>query len=207
MEKNNKTLKYLAIISLLVSVIGISLGFAAFSSTLRIVATADVSPSSTLYSGGTLSINSNTVTTGNVTATTTGGATADVATLTESNIQNINAHFTEPGQTATYSFYSINGSEFNSYLNSIVFGTKTCTPASGTTAEYAQAACNDITMTVSAGSSSFTETNNNISSHAITSGSYEPIAVTITYAPDGAVADGDFSVNFGTTSLTYGTVD
>ena len=207
MEKNNRTLKYLAIVSLLVSVIGVSLGFAAFSSTLRIVATANVSPSSTLYNGGSLSLNSDSVLTGNVSATTTGGATAEAATLTESNIQNINVNFTAPGQSATYSFYSINGSEFASYLNSIVFGSKTCTASSGTTDLYVQAACDDIAITVSVGNHSYSSTDETISGHSLASGASEPVAVTIAYAAGGDEADGNFSVNFGTTTLTYGTVD
>ena len=62
-------------------------------------------------------------------------------------------------------------------------------------------------MTISAGSDSYTETDTAISSHALASESNEPIAVTIEYLDGGQTADGDFDVDFGTSTLTYGTVD
>ena len=207
MEKNEKTTKILAIVALLISVAGVSLGFAAFSSTIQVVANANVTPNATVYKGSTLSLNSDNVLTGSFIATTVGGATADNATLSETGISNISVHFTEPGQSATYSFYGLNNTAFITYLNSVAFGTKSCTPGEGTTASYVAEACDDITMTISAGGESFTSSNSNVSNHGVAAGTNEPIAVTITYKSNGKTADGPFSVDFGTSSLTYGTVD
>lgn len=212
MQNNNRYSKYAALVALLISIVGITLGFAAYSNTVQIKARADVRPGTVPYEGGILSTDPDDPTEGPVTPTTTGGATAEPADLTEEGIENILVHFTAPGQTATYSFYGYNNSEFVSYLNDVTFGTKSCTAAanadgSETTPAYVAAACNDIVMYISASSDDFTDTDHDVNGHSLASGSSEPIAVTIEYIGGGATADGNFDVNFGTSTLTYGTVD
>ncbi len=207
MENNNRYSKYVAVIALLISVVGVSLGFAAFSNTVQIKAQADVTTDGSTYKGGTLSTDPDDVEEGPVTPTTTGGATAEIADLSETGIENIHVHFTEPGQSATYSFYGYNNSEFATYLNEVTFGSKTCTPGTGTTAAYVTEACNDIIMTIAAGASSWTETDDSVNGHSVNSQESEPIAVTIEYLDGGAQADGPFDVNFGTSTLLYSTVD
>ena len=200
--------KYIAIIALLISVVGVSLGFAAYSNTVQIKATADYTgPGNTGYEGGILSTDPDTPTEGDVTPTTEGGATAEDADLTEDGIENISVHFTAPGQSATYSFYGYNNSPWVSYLNSVTFGTKTCTPGTGTNATYVADACNDIIMTITANVSEFTDTDTDVNGHSLNAGSSEPITVKIEYIDGGNVADGDFTVNFGTSSLVYGSAD
>lgn len=200
---NNGYTKYLAVIALLISVVGVSLGFAAYSNTLTIRAQADYTPPQDQHAAE-LSTDPNTQTDGTVTPTTD-GATADPATLDENGIQNISVHFTAPDQRATYTFYGVNSTAFVSYLKSVTFGSKTCTPGTGTTASYVTAACGDIVMNISAGSDDYTETTNNITNHSLASGSSETITVTIEYIDGGAVADGPFDVDFGTSSLYYST--
>ena len=208
--QNNES-KYVAIVALIVAIIGISVGFAAYSSALQIKAGADVN-----YGGGGgslftlgLSTATNSLTNGSVTPTVV-GATADAATLNTNIIQGISVHFTATGQKATYTFYGVNTSSFIGYLNSVVMGSKTCAAYSGNgnPASVGVAdACDDIIFTVTAGTADYTETNNNINSHQLNAGGYETIKVEIEYIDGGAVADGDFTVDFGTTSLTYSTVD
>ena len=207
MENNNRYSKYVAIIALLISVVGVSLGFAAYSNTVQIKARADVDYANPNYQGGVLSTDPDDVEEGTVTPTTTGGATADPANLTETGIENIHVYFTDTNQSATYSFYGINKSAWVSYLNSVTFGSKTCTPGTGTNADYVAEACNDIIMTISVSSDSYPETEADISGHELASGNSEPIAVTIEYLDGGNVADGPFEVNFGTSSLVYGSAE
>jgi len=213
MENNNRYSKYLAIIALLISVVGVSLGFAAFSNTVQIKATADVTPDQTQYEGGILSTDPSDPEDGTVTPTTTGGATADPATLTKDGIENIHVTFTEPGQSATYSFYGYNNSAFVSYLNDVTFGSKSCAAkpnanGSTTTDAYVQEACDDIVMYISVGpDDSFTETDHAVTGHTLASETSEPITVTIEYIDGGDTADGNFEVNFGTSTITYGTTD
>ena len=208
MQNNNRYSKYLAIIALLISVVGVSLGFAAYSNTLQIKAAADVT-GVTPDPVAQLSTSPSSQQNGPVTPTTN-GATADSAVLTANGIENIKVHFTATGQSATYSFYGVNPSSFDSYLNSVVFSTKTCT-ADDTNGNPATVgiddACSDILMTVVAGAADYSETNNNINGHKVLAGEYEPVQVTIEYIDGGAVADGDFTVDFGTTTLSYSTVD
>ena len=206
MENNNGYSKYIAIIALLISVVGVSLGFAAFTNTVQIKARADyTAPNDTPV--GELSTSPSSQTDGPITPTTEGGATAENANLDEDSIENISVHFTAPGQKATYSFYGVNTSAFTSYLNEVTFGTKACTPGTGTTASYVEDACNDIIMTITAGSDEFTATDTDVNGHSLASGGNEPIVVEIEYIDGGNVADGDFTVDFGTSTLKYGTVD
>ena len=206
MENNNKYVKYLAIFALLLSVAGVTVGFAAFSNTVEIKATADFTPDGSAYRGGVLSVDPDEQTDGTVVPTTE-GATAESANLTERGIQNIVVHFTEAGQSATYNFYGVNASEFVAYLNSVVFGTKTCTPGTGTTTSYVADACEFINLTIKIGNDEFTETNNAINGHELNSTGHETITVTVDYIAGAPSADGPFTVDFGTSVISYGTVD
>ena len=215
MENNDKFVKYIAIIALLFAVVGISVGFAAYTNTVNIKATAVVG-SNPVIPVAALSTDPSQQDPGNVVPTTTGGATGDTGVLGNDTIQNMKAHFTTPGQTVTYSFYGYNGSTFLSYLNSVVFGSKSCntTGLSNPATNGVSAACDDIIMTITVGTgasqATFTTDNTNVSGHSLAAGASEPIVVTISYLDGtghGHVADGEFNVDFGTTVLTYSTVD
>ena len=130
----NRSSKVIAIVGLVAGVIGLSLGFAAFSNTLTIKAAANVTPDSSTFNVDLSWSNSD------ITNLTTGasagvatpnnvtGFTADNATITNADISTqpgtasitgLKAHFTAPGQTVTYSFYAANTGSFIAYLNSI----------------------------------------------------------------------------------------
>ena len=206
MRQNNA--KYVIVFALLISVAALSIGFAAYSNTLTIKASADVSGCDTCFNVS-LSKSSSSVTTGAVTPTTSGtaGATGAIATLSANKIEGLKATFTAKGQTVKYSFYAYNAGEFLAYLNSVAIGSKTCTAGTGTTNSYVQSACNGISISVKVNTTTYTSTNNAIGSHTLATGAAEPIEVSITYASDAAVADGDFTVSFGDVVLTYGSAD
>ena len=202
----NRGSKYIVLFALLISVAAVSLGFAAFTSTLTISSSAAVNfnqPFDLKFSTANNKIQAGTVT---PTATGATGASATIPSDSTS-ITGLKATFTSTGQSVKYTFYAYNASPFVGYLNSVNFGTKTCTAKSGTTQSYVNNACGDISLTVKAGSSTFTSSNTNISSHTVASAGYETIEVTIAYAANGAVADGDFDVTFGDVTLIYGTAD
>ena len=197
--RNSNGSKYIVIMALLISVVALSIGFAALSSTLTIKSSATVT--NTTGFDVRLSSSKTAVATNNITPTVS-GATATAATISSgasNQITGISVTFTAPGQTATYTLAA--------YLNAIAFGTKTCTPGTGTTQSYVDSACNGITMSVKVGSTTYSSSNNNISSHSLATGTGEDVIVTISYATGSAVADGDFTVDFGTTTLTYGSAD
>ena len=80
MQNNNRYSKYVALAALLISVIGVSLGFAAYSNTVQIKAKAEVRYD-TVQKPGVLSTDPDDPTEGPVTPTTTGGATAEPVQL------------------------------------------------------------------------------------------------------------------------------
>ena len=235
MEKDRGA-RVIAIVALLVGVVGLSVGFAAMSSTLNINSTAEVNPDENDFTVQ-FSTNQSTIEGTTVSPTTTGtGATAEAATISNgvksSTISGLHANFTEPGQTATYTFYAVNGGKYTAYLNSIAFGDATGAAASATdkfkvctkgedtaesTVNGANGACNGISLKISVGTlSDLTSTTTspdltNISGHSLapfgSTGNGELITVTITYADDANRADGDFDVTFGDITLTYGAVD
>ena len=204
-EKRENRSKRTAIIALILALLACSFGFAAYSKSIDII--EERREQYVVMKGGVLSINPDKPQNGKVYPTSTGGAIAEVATLTENGIINIKVTFTAQGQSATYSFFGVNPTKYLTYLNDVVFGDKTCNPGSGTSMEYATVACENIVMYISAKDDSFEETTLDIDDHSIPAESNEPLAVTIKYLPGGQMADGSFSVDFGISNLTYSDID
>ncbi len=210
----NKTYKIIAIVALLLGIVGVTLGYAAFSSTLKIESSAEVVPNGTNFnvdfSSSSSSVVANDITpqlSANVTGFT--ATDAEIDNTSDPVISNLHATFTEPGQSATYTFYAYNAGEYVAYLNSIVFsGSKTCTAATGTTQSLVDSACNGITLSAKVGSEAATTTSvATISSHSLAKATAEEIVVTISYASGSAVADGNFTVSLPNIVLTYGSAD
>jgi len=207
MEKNEKTTKYLTILALLVAIFSISFGFAAYTQSINISAVSDVTVKTPARQGGVLSLSGDKISTGFVKPSTSDGVKAEEAILTKDTISNISAHFTKPGQSVTYSFYGYNDSEANTYLNSVVFGTKTCKASDGEMTQKVRKACDSIKITIKIGSKTFTGTEVDLKDYVISGEGNEKIVVKIEYVSGGAVSNKSFKVNFGTTVLTFSTVD
>ena len=218
MEKDRSS-RIIAIVALMVGVVGLTIGFAAFSNNLTISSSASVSPDSSAFNVD-FSSSSSSLATSAVTPVVTGeGATATNATIDNSTagaptITNLSATFSEPNQKAVYTFYARNEGEYIAYLKSISFAevesgaTKKCTPGADTTASLVASACNGISLSVKVGNEEVTTTNvATITGHSLAKAASEPIVVTIEYADGSAVADGDFTVSFGDISLLYKSVD
>ena len=209
MESKNS--KVIALVALVVAVVGLGIGFAAFSSTLTISSSATVTPSQDTFK--VLLSNSDTdVVNGAVAGVPTGAATADEATIDAEKlrISGLKANFTKPGQTVTYTFYAHNVGEYIAYLNSVNFASAnaTCTAGEGATDSLVQAACANITLSVKVGSdAAYTATNASITGHSLDKTAKDTVVVTIAYADTEARADGPFTVAFGDVTLTYGSVD
>lgn len=217
MEKDRST-KIIAIVALCVAVIGLSVGFAAFSNDLKISSSATVTPAETDFDVNFSSSNT-AETVGTVSGVSGGvtGATAEDATIDNTDapkITGLKANFTTPGQTVTYSFYAHNAGKYAAYLNAITYqnvsgetATKVCTPGTNTDSTMVEAACNGISVSVKVDSDNFTGSNAAIADHVLAIDNYEEVVVTIEYAAGATRADGDFTVAFGDISLTYGSVD
>ena len=217
MEKN-RTGQVIALLALVVGVVGLSIGFAAFSNVLKIQSNATVTPDS-----DTLNVDFSSSLTEVVTDEITPVATpnslvatnAKIDNTNDPTISNLNATFTEPGQKAVYTFYAFNAGELTAYLKSIVYENvtgssvnKVCTAKTGTTDALVQSACNGISVKVKVGSES--EVSGGLASitgHMLDKNASEKITVTLEYGADAERADGDFTVSFGDIALNYSSVD
>ena len=217
MEKNRSG-QVIAIIALVVGVVGVSIGFSAFSNALKIQSSATVTPDKdTLnvdFSSSDQSVDASTITP-TVSAEAVKATNAAIDNTNDPTISNLSATFTEPGQTATYNFYAYNTGELTAYLKSIVYGNatgetanKVCKAKEGTTDELVQKACNGISLKVKVGSEAETASGlGSISGHSLAKTKAEAITVTLEYAAGAERADGDFTVSFGDVTLNYSSAD
>lgn len=133
--ERQKSGKVIAIVALLFAVAGLSLGFAAYSTTLNITSSADVKLDSNAWKIG-FSTATTAITPGTVTGTLTGAETNDnPGTL---NLQQFVISQTTPatlhttnGSKVEYNFYIVNEGDLDAYLNSITMGNLSCAYATG----------------------------------------------------------------------------
>ena len=216
----------LTIAALIIAIVGLSIGFAAFSNTLSISSGASVNPSDANFvvqfsklSGSDATGDQNPITPDNASY----GVNGLIPTSNKRTLTGLKATFTAPGQSVTYSFYTKNAGALKAYLTSVNFAevatgvTKQCTakavqsPATPATQSLVNAACNGISLTVTLGSESFTQTTaraafTTATAHDLDAGDYETVTVVIAYAANSAQADGDFDVTFGDVTLNYSSV-
>mgnify|MGYP003321431600 CR=1 FL=1 len=151
MEKTRQ-MKILSIIALVVAIAGMTLGFAAFSTTLSISSSATVTPNSedfkVVLSGSETDSNVNLVD-----YIIDGDATAEQGYCDGLNFETSNIVFTAPGQKVTYSTYIHNIGKYTAYLKELKFGNvdgttskKVCTAdvEKGTSQSLVDSACEGI---------------------------------------------------------------
>lgn len=217
MERNKKT-KVIAIVALIVGVIGLSIGFASFSSILNVQSSANVKPYNSTMNVIFSSAESKAEVTEITPVVTPNSLVATNGIIDNSNdptISNLSATFTEPGQTAVYKFYAYNAGELNSFLKRIVFenvtvqnATKVCTASAGTSDELVQKACEKISVKVKVGNELETSTGKaSITGHTLAKENGEAVVITLEYEAGTNRADGDFNVAFGNITLNYSSAD
>lgn len=223
MYSKNRTYQILLIAGLVVGAIALTIGFAAFTTTLTIESSAEVSPASTtlnvVFSSSQSSIATNAPA---VSTSGVSGASGGTATLTGTRVSGLKANFTKPNQTVTYTFYVYNASAYTAYLHRINFlnitGTSPATnkvcesksTSSNPASNNIDNACNGISVTITVDGYSATETKTeaNLASanKSINTNTGKVVTVAITYASGSAEADGDFTVEFGDIELKYSSV-
>lgn len=232
--ENDRNYKVVAVVVLILAIIGLTVGFAAFSTALNISSSqSSVRPDETAFNVS-FSSSETTFAEDEIVGVVSDSAlmTATNAVIDNSNyknpvIRNLSAKFTGPGQTVSYTFYSHNRGNYDAYLKSISFQNidgktenKVCAPISSSTEgenvatdSLVQAACEDISIKVDiVGEKSQTATDSVllIKDHILARDSSEKIVITMTYgnsADASTRADGDFTVDFGSIVLNYGSVD
>mgnify|MGYP004455675777 FL=1 len=217
MEKNRKV-QVIAVFALVIAIVGLSIGFAAFSSVLNIQTSANVKPDSSTMNVDFSSAQDKVEVAEIISTATPNSLVTTNAVIDNSvdpTISNLSATFTEPGQSVTYKFYAYNAGKLNAYLKSIVFGnvagqnaTKICTAGQGTTDALVQKACEKISVKVKVGNEIETTTGKaSITGHTLAIDNGELVTVTLEYEAGADRADGDFTVAFGDITLNYSSVD
>ena len=232
MNNNSKTI---AIIALVLAIVGLGIGFAAFSTTLTISSSATVNPDSTVFTGN-VGFDTTVGSCAKVSGTST-DVTGVAGTVTLTQITGASATLTEPGDAVVCTYRTKNTSPYDAYLNAITYGASpystklTCAPKTDGVAAADRAdatlvnnACAGITVTTQVGGTGFgagtgretatitSAANNsltNISSHTMakTSGT-ENVYVKFEYNSNAtARADGPFIVTIPTIGITYATAE
>lgn len=202
--EHNRSTKVVAIIALLVGVLGLSVGFSAYSKVLNIQNVQATVQGNASNFQVVLSTASGSASEGTVTGS---GSGTGSATLTATEITNLTATFgsTQKGDIV-YKFYVYNPGNFTAYLKSVTIGTKSCAKDGEATDSLVQAACADITAKVKVGElQEFTATSSSVTD---TTGiaPKKSVEVTVTINNSGAhPVDGNFKATFGPTSLNYST--
>ena len=209
MEKYRK-LRIITIIVLLVTIAGLSIGFAAFSEIFKISSSASVTPNASTFSVKFSTKQDELDESEVVPSDLSTGATAangKISNTASPTISNLSAIFTTPGQYVEYTFYARNEGEYVAYLNNVNFnGEKTCTGGDDATDSLVQSACNAIEMTLSVAGTEYSETTA-IMGHSLEKDTGEEVKVRISYDISGDRADGEFSVDFGSISMIYSSID
>jgi hypothetical protein len=196
--KKERNTKILVIIALLISVISLSIAYAAYSATLLISGTVTAKKSSSTW---------------NVHFTTTDGGddliptlygnakVVSKASLSETTISNFEITFYAPGDSITYDFEVKNTGSVDATLNKITMGSLNCSSI-GTTLDgntEANTLCQNIHMNITKKNG---ETIN--IGDKIPSGGYATYKLTITWDKnDSSNYSNDIAINVGTTTFDF----
>lgn len=198
MEKGRGT-KALVVVTLLVSVLALSIAYAAYSATLLISGTVTVKKSSDAWNVHFES------TDGSTTLTPTLGGNAKVtssATLTETKISDFEITFYAPGDSISYDFEVKNTGSVDATLNKITLGSLSCSKSTGTqqgTEADANNLCGNLDMNI------MKFDGNNISvGDKIPAGSSEIYILSIIWdESDTNIYENDIAISVGETTFDF----
>ena len=223
--------KKITVAALIVAVLSLSIGFAAFSNSLNIKSSANVNPSDkdfkivfskerdTFVSGNEI-INA----TGDINENTKKGSINDIG----DTLYNLETEFTTPGESVEYSLYIKNIGAYNAVLNKLEIeeaeltsditvdnyyivdnGSVKCyakkDPQNKANEELLKEACNNIRLKVKLQQESeYITSTKEFDSYVINKGESESVTVTLEYTGD-TLADTGFNVVFGSVKMNYAT--
>ena len=207
--KRDRNTKIIAFAALIVGVVGLSIGFAAFSNSLTISSSAQVTPSSSSFRVEPEFVSCSRVS-GDSRAEASANASVD-GSGEGVHIGSISASFYAPGDSVKCTFKLNNNGSYVAYLNSITgIGGPTCwgdhTANNMQPVNYVDNACEGISMAVTLDGTTMSN-NSSITNNTIAIGGSQTLELTITYAAGSARADGPFNVSFKNIKFTYSSVD
>lgn len=207
MEKQRQ-IKILSIVALVLAISAMTLGFAAFSTTLSISSSATVTPSSedfkVVFSSSEFGVATDEI----VPDPTDETISATPAKVNGLSLSDVQVSFTKPGGAVSYSFYIYNAGNYDAYITDINFGNKSCIAESGTTESLMQKACDDIYISVTGFSNSNVVLDSIVlNDYVIKPGKSKWIELWVNYPESANIADGPFNINFGDVTFNVSTVD
>lgn len=230
MERNNG--KIIAIVALVVAVIGLSLGFAAFSTQLSINTTANVNSGVANNWNVGFAVNGSIVSSATPVNGVTGGNNSNgsvtVNKYTIAQATNATLDFSS-NTSVSYTLAIKNEGTTTAYLDSIDFGSITCQSAAASSSSWIEGSSNAGTLqnngntidlssscstlfsvSLSIDGTSYTSSQSSISNVSIASGASVPVVLTLSYNSSNTTAqnianslDGDITVSAGTIVVTY----
>ena len=202
-----------------VTILLMAIGYTAFNTGLNILSSAYVNPNSGDFSIVFSSESNRLSLTGvqyekNNDHVDVGTPVIDNTSTESPTISGLTANFVEPGDSVTYTFYTLNNGEYDAYLTKIIFSKfndnsiKKCTADDGTSTNLVNKACSGIEMYITMENiDDPIHYTTNISDHILRKGASEQVQVTIKYKSGSDRADGPFTVEFGDIKLIYATID
>lgn len=170
----------IGIVALIVAIVGLSVGFAAFTSTITVATTGTYTPPSSDW---------NVAFSCTPTATVAGSATCGKGTVSGTTWSGLTATLVKPGDACTWTCSIKNSGKYTAYLNAVSGGAiSACTPAA--TSDLATSACSDITFTKTPSSAS----------GSIAAGGTQTVTLKLTYGGDVYT---DESITITISDLTY----
>ena len=206
----------ITIAALIIAIVGLSIGFAAFSNTLNISSSANVNPENTMnvvFSSSNSDAETDpivpTLNPNNVT-----GFTSTNGTIVESGrtLSNLSAAFTAPGQSVTYNLYVYNDGPYVAYLTDLTMGSISCdaipqqNESDNATDSLVDAACEGMSVSVTIGTVTLTSSGSLNNQSLQANGGYVDASVTISYAEGSSYVDGPMSVTIGDITFTASSV-
>lgn len=136
MEKNRSSsrgLRAMAIVALIIAVVGLTVAYAAMSTTLKV--------------NGTVSMSSATwaIQFENVSASKTGNATYNLPTVSSTTLSNYSVHLTQPGDGVTFIFDVANTGTIDAYLATLIKNTPVCNGIGDTAISDSTIVCGNMT--------------------------------------------------------------
>lgn len=203
--ERERSFKIITISALLIAIISLSIGFAAYTETLTINGNAKISPE--LWKVQFTKDGKNV---GELNATLTGRAKVTTeATVAASTISGFKATLKSPGDSVTYNFEISNLGDLDAKLTAFTLGTLSCTPSIGSkaTQQQATAICEDLIYTLTYADESDINIGDKLvdKESATDSEQYsKPVILKLSWPSSSTVeVNDDIDVTINTTSLVY----
>jgi len=194
------------IIILMVGILLLSVGFAVFNKQLNITNTKSVITTSN-------NLNVHFPTSGSITVTNSTDSSGTAMTLNDGNslsISGLTANLSGGNSWVTFSTTIYNDAPYTAYLKSVTFSNSspTCTAVNGVLAASAvTAACGNMIITLTYGTTNYTSTKNNITTNnSIAANGNKSISIKVQYNSS-TVLDDDIKVDFGNITLNFSSVN